>query len=93
MLRDYLLRLSLNKKLIAMMLFLSLSLIAVLVFLYYQTEKAMYNEFERQTSELSKAIQIGLKEVAGPLTDERRLQDYLKRLNAIRNYTLKEKTK
>lgn len=74
---------SLNKKLVAMMLFLSLGLISVLVFLYYHTEKTLFNEFERQTADLSKAIQIGIGEVAGsPVADEKRLKEYLKKLDA-----------
>lgn len=64
-----------------MMLFLSLSLISILVFLYYHTEKALYNEFERQTYELSKAIQIGLEEVTRGELPEKRLGNYLKQLN------------
>ena len=60
----YLLRPTLNRRLVAMMLFLSLSLISILIFLYYQTEKVMYNEFERQTSALTKSIQIGLEEAS-----------------------------
>ncbi|HBH61819.1 MAG TPA: two-component sensor histidine kinase [Nitrospiraceae bacterium] len=82
MFRDKIFKLTLNKKLIAMMLFLSLSLISILVFLYYQSEKLIYNEFERQTSELSKSIQIGLEEAtSGGLTDEKRLQGFLNKLN------------
>jgi signal transduction histidine kinase len=82
MLRDKIFKLTLNKKLIAMMLFLSLSLISILIFLYYQSEKLIYSEFERQTSELSKSIQIGLEEAtSGGLTDEKRLQGFLSKLN------------
>ena len=82
MIKDYLFKPSLNKRLVLMMLFLSLSLISILVFLYYQTEKVLYNEFERQTAGLSKAIQIGLEEATSSgLTDETRLQNYLKKLN------------
>ncbi|MEW6713939.1 MAG: ATP-binding protein [Nitrospirota bacterium] len=81
-LKDRLFTFSLNKKLVAMMLFLNLSLIAVLVFLYYQTEKGVYNEFERRTSELSKAIQIGLEQATSSgLMDEKRLKGYLEKLN------------
>lgn len=80
--RDYFLRLSLNQKLVAMMLLLSISLLTVYFFLYFQTEKAMYREFEDQTVELSKAIQVGVEEVTSTgATDEKRLQDYLKKLN------------
>jgi signal transduction histidine kinase len=79
--RDYFLRLSLNQKLIAMMLLLSISLLTVYFFLYFQTEKAMYREFEDQTVELSKAIQVGVEEVTSSgATDETRLQGYLKKL-------------
>jgi signal transduction histidine kinase len=73
---------TLRFKLVAMMLLLSLGLVAALVLLYYQSEKVLYNEFERRTAELSRAIQFGLEEVsgAGP-PDEKRLAAYLKRLN------------
>jgi len=82
MIKDFFLKPSLNKRLVLMMLFLSLSLISILVFLYHHTEKALYNEFERQTSELSKAIQIGLEEAtSSSLTDPKRLEGYLKELN------------
>ena len=65
-----------------MMLFLNLTLIAMLVFLYYQTEKGIYNEFERRTSEISKAIQIGLEQATSSgLMDEKRLKGYLEKLN------------
>lgn len=73
---------SLHGRLVLMMLFLSMSLISILIFLYYQTEKALYNEFERQTLELSRAIQIGLKEAtSSTLSDPKRLEAYLKDLN------------
>jgi len=82
MARDYFLALSLNKKLVAIMLLLSLSLMFILIFLYYQTEKAIYSEFESQMAELSKGIQVGVEEVTSSgITDERRLQNYLKKLN------------
>jgi len=77
----YLLRPSLNKRLVAMMLFLSMSLISMLIFLYYQTEKLLYNEFERQTSALTKSIQVGLEEVTKGGFSEKRLENYLKKLN------------
>jgi uncharacterized membrane protein len=77
----YLLRPSLNKRLVAMMLFLSMSLISMLIFLYYQTEKVLYNEFERQTSALTKSIQVGLEEVTKGGFSEKRLENYLKKLN------------
>jgi signal transduction histidine kinase len=64
-----------------LMLLTSLSLVAVLVIFYYQSEKALYNEFERQTTQLSKAIQIGLEGVAGKDLSDASLQAYLNRLN------------
>ncbi len=80
--KDYFLRLSLNKKLTLMMLFLSITLMSTYIFLYSQTEKAMYDEFEKQTAELSKAIQVGVEEVTSSgATDEKRLQTYLNKLN------------
>ncbi len=80
--KDYFLKLSLNQKLVAMMLLLSISLTSVFVVLYSQTEKAMYSELENQTAELSKAIQVGVEEVTSSgATDEKRLQNYLQKLN------------
>jgi len=80
--KDYLLNLSLNKKLIGMMLFLSLILVSVLTFLYSQSEKMVFKEFENQTADLSKAIQVGVEEVTSRgYTDQMRLQTYLKKLN------------
>ncbi|MEW6001399.1 MAG: ATP-binding protein [Nitrospirota bacterium] len=72
-----------NKKLTGMMLFLSLILVTVLLFLYSQSEKALLVELEKQTSELSKAIQVGVEEVTSSgYTDTMRLQYYLQKLNA-----------
>jgi len=81
--RNYFLNLSLNKKLIGMMFFLSLVLVSVSQFLYSQSEKALLTELEKQTAELSKAIQVGVEEVTSSgYTDEMRLQHYLQKLNA-----------
>ncbi|MBI5188224.1 MAG: HAMP domain-containing protein [Nitrospirae bacterium] len=83
MLRNYFLNLPLNKKLIGMMLFLSLILVSILLFFYGQTEKALLAELEKQTADLSKAIQVGVEEVTGSgPTDEMRLYNYLQKLNA-----------
>lgn len=66
-----------------MMLILSLILVSILTVLYSQSEKALLEEFENQTAELSKAIQIGVEEVTSKgFTDEVKLQNYLKTLNA-----------
>jgi signal transduction histidine kinase len=81
--KNYFLNLSLNKKLIGMMLFLSFILVSVLLFLYSQSEKALLVELEKQTADLSKAIQVGVEEVTSSgSTDEKRLQNYLRTLNA-----------
>ena len=61
--KTYFLNLSLNRKLIGMMLVLSFILLSALTFLYSQSEKALFEEIEMQTAELSKAIQVGVEEV------------------------------
>ncbi len=74
---------SLNKKLSLMMLLLSFIMIGMLMFFYSQSEKDLSREVERQTTELTKAIQIGVEEVTGSgATDEARLSKYLTGLNA-----------
>ncbi|MDD5722251.1 MAG: ATP-binding protein [Syntrophales bacterium] len=79
--RSHLPRLSLNKKLVALMLLQSLSIIVILVFLHYQTGRSIYNEFEKQIADLSKGIQMGVKEVTSSgFPEEKHLQNYLKRL-------------
>jgi signal transduction histidine kinase len=81
--RNFFLGLSLNMKLIFMMIFLSLVLVSVLLFFYSQTERALLVELEKQTAELSKAIQVGVEEVTSTgSTDQMRLYNYLKELNA-----------
>jgi signal transduction histidine kinase len=81
--KNFFLDLSLNKKLIGMMLFLSLILVSVLLFLFSQSERALLTEIENQTAELSKAIQVGVEEVTSSgYTDEMRLHNYLQKLNA-----------
>jgi signal transduction histidine kinase len=73
---------TLRTRLMGLMLLTSLSLIAVLVVFYYQSEKALYNEFQRKTTQLSKAIQIGLEGSSGSnLADPASLQAYLSQLN------------
>ncbi|HMK42945.1 MAG TPA: two-component sensor histidine kinase, partial [Dissulfurispiraceae bacterium] len=75
--------LSLNMKLIMIMLGLSCALIFILLFFYTQFEKKLYQELEAQARELTKAIQIGVEEVTGRgETDEARLEKYLKDLDA-----------
>ena len=56
---------------------------SILMVLYIQSEKAMIKEFESQIVELSKAIQVGVEEITSQgSTDEMRLSQYLKSLNA-----------
>lgn len=81
--KNFFLNLSLNKKLVLMMLFLSFVLLSVLMFLYWQSEKVLMSELGSQTAELSKAIQVGVEEVTGSgPSDETRLAQYLKALNS-----------
>ncbi len=83
MLKEFFLGLSLNKKLILMMIFLSFILTSILMVLYSQSEKAMFKDFEAQIIELSKAIQVGVEEITSQgSTDEMRLYQYLQSLNA-----------
>src|SRR3972149_6260343 len=80
--KEYFLSLSLNRKLIGMMLLLSLILVSVLMFLYSQSERVLLEELEKQTAELSQAIQVGVEEVTSKgNTDEMKLRNYLKKLN------------
>ncbi|MEO5360791.1 MAG: ATP-binding protein [Nitrospirota bacterium] len=72
--------LSLNKKLIAMMLILTCTIISMLVMFNLQLENKLLQQVERQTGELTKAIQVGVEEVTGK-TDESRLSQYLTQLN------------
>lgn len=83
MFKEFFLNLSLNKKLTVMMLFLSFVMTSVLMVLYSQSEKMMQKQFESQLIELAKAIQFGVEEITSQgSTDEMRLFQYLKKLNA-----------
>lgn len=73
---------SLRTRLVGLMLFTSMSLIAILILFYQQTEKALFNEFGRRTTELSRAVQIGLEGATGKnLPDIKSLEKYLSTLN------------
>ncbi len=66
-----------------MMLIMSFIMISMLLFFYSESEKALSRAIERQATELTKAIQIGVEEVtATGSTDEARLSKYLTALNA-----------
>ena len=81
--KDYFLKLSLNQKLIAMMLLLSLSIITIFVVLYSRAEQDIFKKFEDRSTELSKAIQIAVEEVTSSgAPDVKRLENYLNKLNA-----------
>ena len=79
--KTYFLNLSLNKKLISMMLFLSLTLLSILLILHWQAERALLREFENQTADLTKLIQVGVERVTGSYSSkESGLEYYLKTL-------------
>lgn len=83
MLKTYFLKLSLNKKLVLMMVFMSFTLLSILILLYWRSENALFNELVNHTAELSKAIQVGVEEVTGSgVADEARLANYLKNLKS-----------
>jgi signal transduction histidine kinase len=81
--KDFLLKRSLNQKLVAMMLLLSLTITTLFLMLYSSAEQAIFKEFEDRSTELSKAIQIAVEEVTSSGSpDVKRLENYLKKLNA-----------
>lgn len=83
MFKEFPLNLSLNVRLVLIMLFLTFILISIILVIYSQSEKSLLREFENQTRELSKAIQIGVEEVTSSgTTDEARLSNYLNNLNS-----------
>ncbi len=72
-------RLSLKWKLVLLLLLLNFTLMSILYVFYTQTEKRLLKEIERQTADLTKAIQIGVEEVTRGGSDK--LTEYLKKLN------------
>ncbi len=72
-------RLTLRGKLIVLLLFLNFTLMSSLYILYSQTEKRLLKEIEKQTSDLTKAIQIGVEEVTRGGSNK--LSEYLNKLN------------
>ncbi len=72
-------RLSLRWKLILLLLFLNITLMSSLYIFYTQTEKRLLKEIENQTSDLTKAIQIGVEEVTRGGSNK--LSEYLNKLN------------
>ena len=65
MFKTFFLNLSLTKKLISMMLFLTAILLVTLITIYWQSEKNMMAQIESQTAELAQAVQVGVEEVTG----------------------------
>jgi signal transduction histidine kinase len=83
MFKNFFLNLSLNKKLVFMMLGLSFLLLSILFIIYVQSERALEKQLETQIVELTQAIQVGVEEVTGSGgTDEMRLRQYLKSLKS-----------
>jgi nitrogen fixation/metabolism regulation signal transduction histidine kinase len=83
MFKKFIIQPSLNMRLILIMLFLSFFLITILMIMYAQSERKLIKQMELQTSELTRAIQIGVEEVTTSkgTTDEARLAQYLNKLN------------
>jgi nitrogen fixation/metabolism regulation signal transduction histidine kinase len=84
MFKKLILQPSLNMRLILIMMFLSFFLITILMIMYAQSEEKLIKQMELQTSDLTRAIQIGVEEVTTSkgTTDQQRLAQYLNKLNA-----------
>jgi len=80
MLKNFFLDLSLNKKLILMMLFMTALLLVTLITIYWQAERNLMAQIESQTAELAQAVQVGVEEVTGGASSETRLEKYLSSL-------------
>ncbi len=73
---------SLRIRLVGIMLFIAICLVAILIAFYYQTEKGFYNEFARQNEALSKAVQVAMEKTAGRTPDDfTNLDNYLQQLD------------
>lgn len=73
--------LGLRAKLLLMMFSLLLLTLASLFVLYWQAERALIDQVEKHTMDLSTAIQISVERLTSKeRTDEARLQDYVNRL-------------
>jgi nitrogen fixation/metabolism regulation signal transduction histidine kinase len=83
MFKKFVIQPSLNMRLVLIMMFLSFFLISILMIMYAQSESKLIKQMELQTSELTRAIQIGVEEVTTSKgsTDEQRLAQYLNKLN------------
>lgn len=72
-------RMSLRWKLILILLLLNFTMMSTLYIFYTQTEKRLLKEIERQTADLTKAIQIGVEEVTKGGSNK--LNEYVNKLN------------
>ena len=73
---------SLRLRLVGIMLFIAVCMIAILIAFYYQTEKGFYNEFARQNEVLSKAVQVAMEKTAGRAPEDfTSLDNYLRQLD------------
>lgn len=80
MVKNFFLNLSLNKKLVLMMLVMTAVLLVTLITIYWQSERNMLAQIENQTAELAQAVQVGVEEVTGGASSETRLEKYLSSL-------------
>lgn len=75
-------RLSLNIRLIFMMLFLNVILLSILLFVYRRSEQRLLSGVEKHAKELTKVIQITIEEATGTDSiDLSHLREYLASLN------------
>ena len=75
-------KLSLQTKLVLMMVALSATVMLSMSILYTQSEKRLISEVHSHTEELVKAIEVSVERLTTQgVTDEVRLGDYIKRLN------------
>jgi len=72
-------KMSLRWKLIILLLCLNFALMSTLYIFYTQTEKRLLKEIEKQTADLTKAIQVGVEEVTRGGSNK--LSEYINKLN------------
>jgi sensor histidine kinase regulating citrate/malate metabolism len=79
MVKNFFLNLSLNKKLVLMMLVMTAVLLVTLITIYWQSEKNLMAQIESQTAELAQAVQVASRKYGGA-SSETRLEKYLSSL-------------
>jgi len=72
-------KMSLRWKLVILLLFLNFALMSTLYIFYTQTEKRLLKEIEKQTADLTKAIQVGVEEVTRGGSNK--LTEYINKLS------------